>query len=228
MYATCASAIVCIVYIHACLPTVRACMPAYTSLHTYVQTYTHAPNSHSYIRTCIHACIHILPYLYTYYSIYICICKHVYIVQQLQLITRRGESCVSCWLACCDAWTRLCGLTPLVQRWIENPEEECEDLDPSVMLVSKAYHCLVLSLSCVGVWMKAARLSVCSPSDLCASGPPATDLAIAGRCCNGCRVLWWVQELLQGCADADSDRRAPEGEHPLRGLRAASEDTEGY
>ncbi|CAE7188757.1 Lrguk [Symbiodinium sp. CCMP2456] len=89
------------------------------------------------------------------------------------------ESCISCWLACCDAWTRLCGLTPLVQRWIENPEEECEDLDPSVMLVSKAYHCLVLSLSCVGVWMKATTLSICSPSGPCASGPPATDLAIA-------------------------------------------------
>ena len=47
-------------------------------------------------------------------------------------------------------------------------------------------------------------------------------------CCHGCRVLWWLQELLQRCADADSDRRAPEGEHPLRRLRAASEDTEGY
>ena len=149
-------------YIHTC----RHIHMPQTHIHTYV---------HAYMRAYIsfHICIHTTLY------IYICICKHVCIVQQLQLITRRGESCVSCWLACCDAWTRLCGLTPLVQRWIENPEEECEDLDPSVMLVSKAYHCLVLSLSCVGVWMKAARLSVCSPSDLCASGPPATDLAIA-------------------------------------------------
>ncbi|CAE7948149.1 unnamed protein product [Symbiodinium sp. KB8] len=92
-----------------------------------------------------------------------------------------GERGASCFLACCDAWTRLCGLTPLVQQWIENPEEDCEDLDPWMMLVSKAYHCLVLSLSCVGVWATATRLSVCSSGsdiDPCASGP-ATDVAIA-------------------------------------------------
>ena len=216
--------------LHTCLPTYRTSVHACIHLFTYIRADIYTCPKLTFIHTYMHTCVHTYPSIFVYILlyIYICICKHVYIVQQLQLITRRGESCVSCWLACCDAWTRLCGLTPLVQRWIENPEEECEDLDPSVMLVSKAYHCLVLSLSCVGVWMKAARLSVCSPSDLCASGPPATDLAIAGRCCNGCRVLWWVQELLQGCADADSDRRAPEGEHPLRGLRAASEDTEGY
>ncbi|CAE7830487.1 unnamed protein product [Symbiodinium sp. CCMP2592] len=93
-----------------------------------------------------------------------------------------GERGASYCLACCDAWTRLCGLTPLVQRWIENPEDECEDLDPWMMLVSKAYHCLVLSLSCVGVWATATRLSVCSSTgsdiDPCSSGP-ATDVAIA-------------------------------------------------
>lgn len=93
-----------------------------------------------------------------------------------------GERGASYCLACCDAWTRLCGLTPLVQRWIENPEDECEDLDPWMMLVSKAYHCLVLSLSCVGVWATATRLSVCSSTgsdiDPCSSGP-ATDVAIS-------------------------------------------------
>ena len=50
------------------------------------------------------------------------------------------------------------------------------------MLVSKAYHCLVLSLSCVGVWATATRLSVCSSTgsdiDPCSSGP-ATDVAIS-------------------------------------------------
>ncbi|OLQ15645.1 hypothetical protein AK812_SmicGene42 [Symbiodinium microadriaticum] len=102
-------------------------------------------------------------------------------VLHFRVLWMERERGASCFLACCDAWTRLCGLTPLVQQWIENPEEDCEDLDPWMMLVSKAYHCLVLSLSCVGVWATATRLSVCSSGsdiDPCASGP-ATDVAIA-------------------------------------------------
>ncbi|CAE7364406.1 unnamed protein product [Symbiodinium natans] len=79
-----------------------------------------------------------------------------------------------------ECWTRFCGLTPLVQRWIENPKDQCEDLDPRMMFLSKAYHSLVLLLSLGCIALGASNLSVCSAQpDVDCTGWPATDVAVA-------------------------------------------------